>query len=55
MCPEGDTNFSILDSRNSLETAEEEIILLHDYRQTLEVFFYGEKAQDYEGPRNEFF
>ena len=55
MCPEGEPNFIIVDRNNILETAEEEILLLHDYRKTLEVSFFGEKAKDYGGPRKEFF
>ncbi len=54
VCPEGDTNFILVDRSNILEIAEEDILLLTDHRKTLEVSFYGAKAKDYGGPKKEF-
>ena len=38
-----------------MNTGLDEIKSLEDPRLTIEVFFYGERAQDYGGPRREFF
>lgn len=51
----GETNFIMVDRQNLLQTALDEISCLQDFRKTLEVQFYDEEAQDYGGPRKEFF
>ncbi|XP_070569422.1 uncharacterized protein [Ptychodera flava] len=49
------TNFIIVNRFKLLETSFDEINAIEDLRKTLEVEFYSEKAQDYGGPRKEFF
>jgi hypothetical protein len=39
---EGDTHFIMVDRRNLIETAFDEIMVLPEYRKTLQVQFYGE-------------
>ncbi|KAL4234772.1 hypothetical protein ACF0H5_006414 [Mactra antiquata] len=51
----GDVNFIVVDRQNILTTGMEEIESLQNLRLTLDVQFYGETAQDYGGPRKEFF
>ena len=52
---EGETGFISIDRNNVLTTGLDEIKSLEDLRLTIEVSFYGERAQDYGGPRREFF
>lgn len=53
---EGTTNFILIDRHNVLVTAFDELKAMKvDPRLTLEVSFYGENAQDFGGPRKEFF
>lgn len=51
----GETNFILVDRHNIVKTAFEEISSIADMRKCLEVQFYGETAEDYGGPRKEFF
>ncbi|XP_028415611.1 uncharacterized protein LOC114538969 [Dendronephthya gigantea] len=55
VCPEGETSYIYVDRYNLLETALEEIAAIDNLFLTLCVQFYGEQAQDYGGPRREFF
>eukprot|EP00794_Sanderia_malayensis_P013331 gene13331-14707_t len=53
---DGTTNFILIDRHNVLMTAFDELKAMKtDPRLTLEVSFYGENAQDFGGPRKEFF
>ena len=52
---EDETGFISIDRNNVLTTGLDEIKSLEDPRLTIEVSFYGERAQDYGGPRREFF
>ena len=52
---DGETNFVCIDRFNVLESAVEELKAVDNFRLTLEVSFYGEKAHDSGGPRKEFF
>lgn len=52
---EGETNFILINRQDVLKTAMEEMEVLKDQRLTLAVGFYGESAEDYGGPRKEFF
>ncbi|XP_071947526.1 uncharacterized protein [Antedon mediterranea] len=52
---EGETNFIMINREDVLATAFSEIRDMADYRKTLEVQFYDERAADYGGPRKEFF
>eukprot|EP00794_Sanderia_malayensis_P012620 gene12620-13909_t len=53
---DGTTNFILIDRHNVLVTAFDELKAMKtDPRLTLEVSFYGENAQDFGGPRKEFF
>ena len=52
---EGETGFISIDRNNVLTTGLDEIKSLEDLRLTIEVSFCGERAQDYGGPRREFF
>ena len=54
-CLEGATNFTLVDRLNVLTSAFEELGSIENPRLTLEVSFYGERAQDLGGPRKEFF
>ncbi|XP_070550065.1 uncharacterized protein [Ptychodera flava] len=54
-CEEGETNYILVDRSHLLETSFDEIREIKDFRITLEVGFYDEKAADYGGPRKEFF
>ena len=52
---EGSTNYVLINRFDVLKTAIEEIKSLDDVRLTLQVSFYGERAEDYGGPRKECF
>ncbi|CAB3983996.1 leucine-rich repeat-containing DDB_G0290503 isoform X1, partial [Paramuricea clavata] len=52
---EGLTNYILVDRANILLTSLDEIKDITDLRPTLQVEFYGECAEDYGGPRKEFF
>ena len=52
---EGETNFILINRQDVLRSAMEEVQFLKDPRLTLAVGFYGESAEDYGGPRKEFF
>ena len=52
---EGETNFILINRQDVLKSALDEIQFLKDPRLTLSVGFYGECAEDYGGPRKEFF
>lgn len=53
---EGTTNFILIDRHKVLEMAFDELRAMKvDPRLILEVSFYGENAQDFGGPRKEFF
>ena len=52
---EGETNFILINRQDILKSAIDEIQFLKDPRLTLAVGFYGECAEDYGGPRKEFF
>eukprot|EP00794_Sanderia_malayensis_P001620 gene1620-1794_t len=53
---DGTANFILIDRHNGLVTAFDELKAIKtDPRLTLEVSFYGENAQDFGGPRKEFF
>ncbi|XP_060563269.1 uncharacterized protein LOC132722745 [Ruditapes philippinarum] len=54
-CADCSTNYIIVDRNHILSTGMDEIKELNDLRLTLEVQFYGENAEDYGGPRKEFF
>ena len=51
----GGTNEIFIDRSKVLQTAIEELEMIRDFRKTLDVSFYGEMAQDFGGPRKEFF
>jgi len=51
----GETNYIMVDRSNILETGFEELETHSNKFITLEVQFYDEQAQDYGGPRKEFF
>lgn len=51
----GATNYILVDRGNILQTAFDEVRELEDLRMTLQVQFYEECADDYGGPRKEFF
>jgi len=52
---EGETNFILINRQDVLKSAMDEVQFLKDPRLTLSVGFYGECAEDYGGPRKEFF
>ena len=52
---DGETNFVCIDRFNVFSSAAEEFHYIQNLRLTLEVSYYGEKAQDAGGPRKEFF
>lgn len=52
---EGETTYILVNRYDVLNTALEEVKCIENPRITLEVSFYGESAQDYGGPRREFF
>ncbi|KAM7433818.1 Fibronectin type 3 and ankyrin repeat domains protein 1 [Porites harrisoni] len=54
-CEVGITNYILVDRLHLLETAFDEISDLENLFLTLEVQFYGEVAEDFGGPRKEFF
>ena len=51
---EGATNQIMINRYDVLKNAKEELSGNNDLRKTLKVFFYGETASDYGGPRKEF-
>ena len=53
--PEGETNFILINRQDVLKSTMDEMQFLKDPRLTLSVGFYGECAEDYGGPRKEFF
>ena len=55
VCLEGETGYILINRDDVLKTALEEIQFLKEPRLTLEVGFYDESAQDFGGPRQEFF
>lgn len=55
VCLEGETSYILINRDDVLKTALEEIQFLKEPRLTLEVGFYDESAQDFGGPRQEFF
>ncbi|XP_028401220.1 uncharacterized protein LOC114533980 [Dendronephthya gigantea] len=52
---EGATSYILVDRGNILTTSFDEIKEISNLRLTLQVNFYGECAEDYGGPRKEFF
>ena len=52
---EGETNFILINRQDVLKSAMDEIQFLKDPTLTLSIGFYGECAEDYGGPRKEFF
>ena len=52
---EGETNYILVNRQDVLGSMKEELKTISNPRLTLEVSFFGESAEDYGGPRREFF